>query len=298
MGQIHGPDDEHCKLYYRKLPGNERGSVYFAFEPLGADDEIIPLLGSPDTNAEDPEDGIGLGEVWSYFIDVQGRTLTVGVTKADGTSVMHSYDMGDDYDDAFLYFKAGVYNQNDGGDQVVAGRRDELHGPRLGEPSKEQRIGPAGSEGARVELGRLMRQPRAMAEQLHPAVLVLALPCDAGRRSAPSRRTCTRHEPACGHRRGRSGVIVPPLLGTIRRMTRLSFLLVLFATLGCGDDSGDGGAPNGKPCVEDADCASDFCLPDDQNGPICAKPGGENEGSPTKTETGGAEARGSSSSTG
>lgn len=34
VGQIHASDDEPFRLYYRKLPGNSLGSVYFATEVL------------------------------------------------------------------------------------------------------------------------------------------------------------------------------------------------------------------------------------------------------------------------
>ena len=115
VGQIHAPDDEPCKLYYRKLPGNTRGSVYFAYEPESGSDVIYPLIGSPDNDASDPEDGIALGEPWSYEIDVHGHQLTVTVTREDGSTVSDIMTMDSYYDDAYLYFKAGVYNQNDGG---------------------------------------------------------------------------------------------------------------------------------------------------------------------------------------
>lgn len=117
VGQIHAPDDEPCKIYYRKLPGNTRGSVYFAYEPEEGSDIVFPLIGSPDTDAGDPADGIALGEPWSYEIDVSGHQLTVTVTREDGSTVSDGLTMDSYYDDAYLYFKAGVYNQNNGGDE-------------------------------------------------------------------------------------------------------------------------------------------------------------------------------------
>lgn len=33
VGQIHASDDEPCRLYYRKLPGHTKGSIYVAHEP-------------------------------------------------------------------------------------------------------------------------------------------------------------------------------------------------------------------------------------------------------------------------
>ncbi len=116
VGQIHAPDDEPCKLYYRRLPGHSKGSVYFAYEPEEGSDIIFPLIGSPDGDASEPSDGIALGEPWSYEIDVSGRDLTVTVTREDGSTVSDGLTMDAYYDDAYLYFKAGVYNQNNGGE--------------------------------------------------------------------------------------------------------------------------------------------------------------------------------------
>lgn len=117
VGQIHGPDDEPCKIYYRQLPGHTKGSVYFTYEPEEGNDIVYPLVGSPDTDAEEPQDGIALGEPWSYSIVVEGSDLTVTIEREDGTEHEASHVMEAYYDDAWLYFKAGVYNQNRGGDE-------------------------------------------------------------------------------------------------------------------------------------------------------------------------------------
>ncbi|RME71332.1 MAG: cyclic nucleotide-binding protein [Verrucomicrobia bacterium] len=117
VGQIHAPDDEPCKLYYRKLPGNSKGSVYFAYEVPGGNDIIYPLIGSPDSNAADPADGIALNEKWNYEIKVVGRQLTVTVTRDNGQTYSKTITMGSGYDDQWMYFKAGAYNQNNGGSE-------------------------------------------------------------------------------------------------------------------------------------------------------------------------------------
>ena len=39
IGQIHANDDEPIRVYYRKLPNNNKGSIYFAHEIEGGDDE-------------------------------------------------------------------------------------------------------------------------------------------------------------------------------------------------------------------------------------------------------------------
>ena len=66
IGQIHATDDEPIRLYYRKLPNNEMGSIYFAHEINGGDDVWINIIGSRSHTVADPEDGIRLNEKFSY----------------------------------------------------------------------------------------------------------------------------------------------------------------------------------------------------------------------------------------
>ena len=119
VGQIHAKDDEPARLYYRKLPGHARGSLYVAHEPAGRDDVFYELVGRRASDAEDPADGIALDEQFSYEIQAQGHQLWVriyqkGVLRGEAAIDMSSsgYDVENDY----MYFKAGVYNQNDSGD--------------------------------------------------------------------------------------------------------------------------------------------------------------------------------------
>ncbi|MCQ3830676.1 polysaccharide lyase family 7 protein [Microbulbifer elongatus] len=122
VGQIHASDNEPFKVYYRKLPGHTKGWVYMAYED--SDTEIfIPLFGDSDTNeygltstVEPVEDGIELGEKWGYEVNVEGREMTVTVTKADGTWARQTIFWAEEYNDDWFYFKAGSYNQNNGGD--------------------------------------------------------------------------------------------------------------------------------------------------------------------------------------
>ena len=72
------------------------------------------FFGSRSTDANNPDDGIALGEKWSYEVDVSGREMTVTVTKEDGTA--RSITWGDEYDNDWFYFKAGNYNQTHGGE--------------------------------------------------------------------------------------------------------------------------------------------------------------------------------------
>lgn len=115
VGQIHGEDDEPVRIYYRKLPHNTKGSVYFASEHPGGEDVFYPMIGSSSNSATDPEDGIALGEKWGYRIHIEGRQLSVRIIREDGRYVEQSLTIGEAYNNDWFYFKAGVYNQNNDG---------------------------------------------------------------------------------------------------------------------------------------------------------------------------------------
>ncbi|MCF2947517.1 polysaccharide lyase family 7 protein [Paraglaciecola aquimarina] len=119
IGQIHAKDDEPARLYYRKLPYNSKGVVYLAHEPREGDEQYYEFNGSRASNAKEPEDGIALNEKFSYVIDVKGDTLTVTLIregKEDITHIVDIKDSGYHKRDQYMYFKAGVYNQNNSGD--------------------------------------------------------------------------------------------------------------------------------------------------------------------------------------
>ncbi|QFT09884.1 polysaccharide lyase family 7 protein [Vibrio sp. THAF190c] len=114
IGQIHDKDDEPIRLYYRKLPNQATGTVYFAHEKTktGTED-YYNLVG--DMTGEIGEDGIALGEMFSYEIDVKGNIMTVTLMregKEDAVQVVDMSDSGYDEGGRYMYFKAGVYNQN------------------------------------------------------------------------------------------------------------------------------------------------------------------------------------------
>lgn len=118
VGQIHASDDEPCRLYYRKLPDNSKGSIYFAHEPTNSSEEWYEMIGSRSDSASNPSDGIELGEEWSYEIDVQGDTLTVTIMREGKSDVVETVDMSNSgFEDDWMYFKAGCYNQNNTGDE-------------------------------------------------------------------------------------------------------------------------------------------------------------------------------------
>ncbi|MGL6260830.1 polysaccharide lyase family 7 protein [Vibrio sp. WXL103] len=118
IGQIHDHNDEPIRLYYRKLPNQATGAVYFAHESQNATKEdFYSLVG--DMTAEVGEDGIALGEVFSYRIEVKGHDLIVTLKRDGKEDVQQIVDMtnsGYDVGGKYMYFKAGVYNQNISGD--------------------------------------------------------------------------------------------------------------------------------------------------------------------------------------
>ena len=121
VGQIHANDNEPIRLYYRKLAGNTLGSIYFAHEPVegsGAE-QWHEMIGSKDSSASNPSDGIALDEKFSYNIKVVGDDLTVTIIregKADVVKTVNMLNSGYNNGKQYMYFKAGVYNQNNTGD--------------------------------------------------------------------------------------------------------------------------------------------------------------------------------------
>ena len=123
IGQIHAVHDEPIRLYYRKNPGNTNGTIYLAHEPerTTGNPEIYEIFygTSRSSGMKDPADGIPLGEKFSYEIRVSGNTLTATIFRLDGSSVSKTIDMttsGYNVEGQYMYFKAGVYNQNKTGD--------------------------------------------------------------------------------------------------------------------------------------------------------------------------------------
>lgn len=120
VGQIHANDDEPIRIYYRKLKNNTLGSIYFAHEPrdgYGAE-QWHEMIGSRSSSASDPSDGIALNEKFSYAIKVDSNSLTVTISreeKEDVTKTVNMSNSGYDVGGQYMYFKAGVYNQNNSG---------------------------------------------------------------------------------------------------------------------------------------------------------------------------------------
>ena len=163
VGQIHsgeGHENEPCKIFYKKFPGHKKGSVFWNYEINTAGDDNagrwdystavwgndMSVVGTSPTNfPPEPEDGIELGEAFSYEINVhkgimyltfrseghETKTFTKNLiqseytTKADiprQTQKMF-VPIGQDgverknaYAGELNYFKQGAYNQTNGKD--------------------------------------------------------------------------------------------------------------------------------------------------------------------------------------
>lgn len=119
IGQIHAKDDEPICLYYRKLPAHTKGSIYAAHEISGGDDIFYDIIGSRSDKAKDPKDGIALNEKFSYRIIVKGNSLQAIISQDDkelGKADIDMSNSGYNVINDYMYFKAGVYNQNNSGD--------------------------------------------------------------------------------------------------------------------------------------------------------------------------------------
>jgi len=100
-----------------KLSGNALGSIYFAHEKRGGSEDYYELIGSRSDSASSPSDGIVLGEIFSYDVNVQGDNMTVTISRDGKPDVVQdvdvsSYSVGGEY----LYFKIDVYSHNDSGE--------------------------------------------------------------------------------------------------------------------------------------------------------------------------------------
>ncbi|WP_194766744.1 polysaccharide lyase family 7 protein [Tamlana sp. I1] len=120
VGQIHANDDEPVRIYYRKLPNNTLGSIYFAHEPTDGNgsEQWHEMIGSRSNSASNPSNGIALNEKFSYIIHVEGDALTVTISregKADVVKTVNMQSSGFNVSGQYMYFKAGVYNQNNSG---------------------------------------------------------------------------------------------------------------------------------------------------------------------------------------
>jgi hypothetical protein len=111
VGQIHGVDHEPVRLYFHKKPGEAKGRMYIASESASGS-----TFWSTDIVSNKNGDGIALGELFTYQISLEGTRLQVDILRNRGEIVNTYIKMIDaNYAGENLYFKAGVYNQNNTG---------------------------------------------------------------------------------------------------------------------------------------------------------------------------------------
>jgi len=125
IAQIHSKDHEPLRLYYRKLPTNKFGSIYYAYESADKQEVFFDLIGDRGDFVPNPKDGIALDELFSYeirvesdLVDQQERPfLKVKIIRDNGAEVMAEpldlTESGYLVSENYLYFKAGLYSQND-----------------------------------------------------------------------------------------------------------------------------------------------------------------------------------------
>lgn len=148
VGQIHAMKDEDqirketgfgfgnepLKIFYKKWPGHRTGSVFWTYERnLASEDPnrtdiVYPVWGNTWDNPEDPGDnGIALGELFNYNINVHGNVMYLTFRTTDPTqTVEYEIDLSNNvdahgnvdekdnprgYSGDGMYFKAGAYNQ-------------------------------------------------------------------------------------------------------------------------------------------------------------------------------------------
>lgn len=111
IGQIHGPDTEPVRLYFHKKPSEAKGRIYIASETVGGSTSW-----STDIVTNKNGDGIALGELFTYAIALKDTRLQVDILRNRG-ELVNTYIKYIDpaYRGLNLYFKAGVYNQNNTG---------------------------------------------------------------------------------------------------------------------------------------------------------------------------------------
>jgi poly(beta-D-mannuronate) lyase len=132
-GNGYGWGNEPVKVFYKKWPGHETGSVFWTYErnlskpDPDREDIAYPVWGRLWEDSSDPGDrGISLGEPFSYAINVYRDTVYL-TFEADGRDTVRyqinlannadAFGQPDDRDHAtayagdWLYFKAGNYNQ-------------------------------------------------------------------------------------------------------------------------------------------------------------------------------------------
>ncbi|MEM9682689.1 MAG: polysaccharide lyase family 7 protein, partial [Pseudomonadota bacterium] len=148
IGQIHAKNDEPIRLYYRKLPKNKYGSIYYAHDPEIGKETWVEVIGGRGNRIANPDDGIALDEIFTYEIEVTGEQegdviipmLHLKIIRDDGSEVVaEPFDMRDSgfsVENEFMFFKAGAYTGNNSSpepetdfDRVIFYKLDYTHDP-------------------------------------------------------------------------------------------------------------------------------------------------------------------------
>lgn len=128
-----GQGNEPLKIFFKKRPGHETGSVFFNYErnlPKAHPDRTdisYPVWGNAWDSAEDPKDaGLALGDEFSYSVNIFESTMYLvfssekhGTAKfqIDLTKNVDAFGNVDEkgfsraYEQETFYFKAGAYSQ-------------------------------------------------------------------------------------------------------------------------------------------------------------------------------------------
>lgn len=166
VGQIHsadGHENEPLKIFYKKFPGHTKGSVFWNYEINTEGDDNskrwdfsypiwgydFSVVGTDEKNyPPEPEDGIALGETFSYEVDIkegmmhltftseghETKTFTKNLISSEYRERIDApkqvqnlfFPIGQDgterdnaYTNEGLFFKLGCYNQTNGKDPKV-----------------------------------------------------------------------------------------------------------------------------------------------------------------------------------
>ncbi|MBB1314399.1 polysaccharide lyase family 7 protein [Aliivibrio sp. SR45-2] len=126
-GTGYGYGNEPLKIFYKKFPGQEMGSVFWNYErnlekndPNRAD-IAYPVWGNTwDNSAEPGKAGIALGEEFSYRVEVKETMMYLTFETARHDKVTYEIDLSKGIDkldsptgyaEDDFYFKAGAYGQ-------------------------------------------------------------------------------------------------------------------------------------------------------------------------------------------
>lgn len=132
-GEGFGYGNEPIKIYYKKFPDHQTGSVFWTYErnlpkeDPNRTDIAYPVWGNTWENQANPGSaGLALGEEFSYTINVYGNVMHLLFTSPGRDDVTYQIDLSNNvdaygkvdekdhpkgYTGDWHYFKAGAYNQ-------------------------------------------------------------------------------------------------------------------------------------------------------------------------------------------